>query len=466
MRALLHAAENPQRQVPAVIVAGTNGKGSTAATIASIAVQAGYRCGLYTSPHLMNLRERWIVGGRSVTHLELRNAVTELRSLSRSTAVKPTYFEALTILAFLLFRHLRCELSVLEVGMGGRLDATNVVRPLLSIITSVSFDHMEYLGNTLRVIAAEKAGVIHSGSIALTSSPENEVLEVIRRRCAEKSVPLHVLSNEVDTSSVATDLGGLRFHLTTPGDHYDLSSPLAGIHQVENVSLAVRAAEELRPRFPAITKEAVEQGVKRTSWRGRLEQFLIGGKLVVVDGGHNAGAAERIARFVSDHLPRPRLLVFGIMRDKQVREVMATLFPLFDEVIVTRPGSERAETPANLARMAATLGVKVQTASRPAAALEEALLRPGSVLVCGSLYLAGDAVRFLDKRIAETAPARKRRPDATQAAATASRLRPKRSSTRQLPGGTARPSRSRFAGKTASRSTKSGVRARASQPEK
>lgn len=387
------------------MVAGTNGKGSTAATLASIVTAAGTRCALYTSPHLVYLRERWIIGGEAVSSAELKRAVRELRKLARRTGVRPTYFEALTMVAFLLFRDRACELMVLEVGMGGRLDATNVVRPLLSLISSISFDHTNYLGHTLRSIAREKAGVIHRGSMALTSNRDPVILEVLRKRAEAVSVPLRVLSDEVRPSGIDSSHGALRFTLQTPRAVYQLRSPLPGRHQVDNISLAVRAAEELRDRFPGITASAIEQGVAQTRWQGRLQRLFLGDKIVWIDGGHNAEAVRRIAEFVDAYLPQGRTLVFGIMADKDVDQVGSILFMRFDQLILTEPASPRAAKAANLAALARKHGVSYRTARRPAAAFQIALeSSPRTILVCGSLNLAGAAVRFFEKRAAIAAP--------------------------------------------------------------
>ncbi|MGH9418517.1 MAG: bifunctional folylpolyglutamate synthase/dihydrofolate synthase, partial [Thermoanaerobaculia bacterium] len=182
MRALLRQLGNPQRDCPSIIVAGTNGKGSTSATLASILSASGYRAGLYTSPHLVEMRERWMIGGTMIDEASLSDAIGRLRNAAAQADILPTYFEALTLLAFIAFSEANCDVSVLEVGMGGRLDATNVVRPLAALITPVGFDHMEFLGTTIRQIAAEKAGVIHRGAIVLTSNDDPDVLDVIRKR--------------------------------------------------------------------------------------------------------------------------------------------------------------------------------------------------------------------------------------------------------------------------------------------
>jgi dihydrofolate synthase/folylpolyglutamate synthase len=374
MRALLRALRNPERAFRSLIVAGTNGKGSTSATLASILQAAGYRTGLYTSPHLVDIRERWIIGGESIDAALLERSLEILHTASERAGITPTYFEALTLVAFIAFHEAQCEIAVLEVGMGGRLDATNVVRPIAALITPIGIDHTEYLGTTLRKIAAEKAGVIHRGAIVLTSNDDPAVLNVLRKR-AEKF--------------------GNPFHVVTEGH----ATPLPGTFQERNVALAVRAAREL-----GIAEEAIQRGVAATTWRGRLEHMTLAGKEIWIDGCHNAHAAEAIAPFLDANVKRPRLLVFGIMSDKNVEEVIATLFPLFDAIITTEPYPPRsmpAEQLAQLARApeagAATRDVIAEP--DPRHALGRALVSPQkSIVVAGSLYLAGAAIEFLDEQ--------------------------------------------------------------------
>jgi dihydrofolate synthase / folylpolyglutamate synthase len=370
MRALLRALGRPQHACPSIIVAGTNGKGSTSATLASILNASGYRTGLYTSPHLVELRERWTIGGAMIEPAALDEAIDALRIAADRASITPTYFEALTLLAFIAFARAQCEVVVLEVGMGGRLDATNVVRPLAALITPIGFDHMEYLGNTIRRIAAEKAGVIHRGALVLTTNDDPRVLRVIERRAAK--------------------FGSRVAHVT--GEH---DTPLAGDFQRRNAALAVEAARALMPRLPRITEDAIARGVASTRWRGRLEHLRVRGKDIWIDGGHNAHAVAAIAPFIETSVARPRLLVFGIMSDKDVHDVVAALFPRFDRVIATEPYPPRSMRAEALAELGAP---NVTAIAEPEKAFAAALESPEpSVVVAGSLYLAGAAIAFFDK---------------------------------------------------------------------
>jgi len=400
---MLRSAGRPERAVPAVIVAGTNGKGSTSACLASILTESGLRTGLYTSPHLVRLEERWRIDGADVTSRELRDAIRTLRENSKRSGVVPTYFEAVTLLAFILFDARRCDVAVLEVGMGGRLDATNVVRPVASLIAPVALDHMEYLGRTIRAVSREKAGVIHRGAIALTSSTDPVAIEVIAKRVATiGAIGPHRVAEETRATSPRLVGGRSRFRLTTPRATYRVDVALPGAHQVSNVALAVRAAEELSQRFGTIDRASIERGLERAVWRGRLERFVIEGRDVWVDGAHNPAGAETVARFVETHLARPRTLVLGMLSDKDVEGVTAILAPSFDRVVVTAARSDRALPVSRLRRYVEASGgrviaVRKNVASAIRAALD--LSEVGPTVICGSLYVAGEAVATLDRLV-------------------------------------------------------------------
>jgi len=372
MRALLRQLGRPERAYRSIIVAGTNGKGSTSATIASILEQSGYHSALYTSPHLVDIRERWRIDGRNIDDALLAESIQRMRVAGEAIGIVPTYFEALTVIAFIAFALARTDVAVLEVGMGGRLDATNVVRPIASVITPIGFDHMEYLGNTIRKIAAEKAGVIHRGAVVLTSNDDPVILDVLRRRAKAFGNSFVVVKDEHD-------------------------SPLAGDFQRRNTALAVRTAKELQPTLPKITKFSIERGVLRTKWRGRLEAVTKRGKRIWIDGAHNPHAIAAIAPFIRDQVPNPRLLVFGVMSDKDMQSVTRELFPLFDRVITTEPFPPRSADAGTLAAIAREMHIEAIAAPIPRDAFAGALDAPEpSIFIGGSLYLAGAAIEFFD----------------------------------------------------------------------
>jgi dihydrofolate synthase/folylpolyglutamate synthase len=368
IRALLRELGHPERVYPSVIIAGTNGKGSTSATLASILRASGHHAGLYTSPHLVDIRERWQLDGQNIDDGLLGESIERMRAAADAIGITPTYFEALTIVAFIAFAIAECDIAVLEVGMGGRLDATNVVKPVAALITPVGFDHTEFLGNTIRKIAAEKAGVIHRGAIVLTSNDDPRVLDVLRRRAAK--------------------FGNRFLHVT---DEHE--TPLTGAFQRRNAALAVRAAREL-----GIAEEAIERGVRETKWRGRLERFRVGEQDIWVDGCHNAHAIAAVTPFIDATLPRPRLLVFGIMGDKDVDQVTSSFFPHFDRVITTEPYPPRSASANDLAARARILGIEAEAIANPEDALRRMRELPErAVFVGGSLYLAGAAIADLDE---------------------------------------------------------------------
>jgi dihydrofolate synthase/folylpolyglutamate synthase len=379
MRAVLRALRHPERAYRSVIIAGTNGKGSTSATLASILADSGITTGLYTSPHLVDLRERWMIDGRMIDAAELDRSIDLLRRASKKIGILPTYFEALTLIAFLAFRDAKCEIAVLEVGMGGRLDATNVVRPIAALITPIGFDHTEFLGGTLRRIAAEKAGVIHRGAIVLTTNTDPSVLDVLRRRAGKFGNRFVVVEDE---------------HAT----------PLRGDFQRHNVALAVRAAREL-----GIEEASIARGVARTRWRGRLERMEIDHKRVWVDGFHNGHAVDAILPFVEKNLSPPRLLVFGIMRDKPIDAVVRSLFPIFDRVIATEPYPPRSASAEDLVERARAIGIDANAEPKTERAFERALRSPHrNILIGGSLYLAGAAIAYFDQQREQAGKKKKR----------------------------------------------------------
>jgi dihydrofolate synthase/folylpolyglutamate synthase len=262
----------PERRVPSVLVAGTNGKGSAAATLSAIARAGGVRAGLYTSPHLARAGERIRVVETDLADGELDRALEPVfRAADGAPAVPLTYFEALTAAAFVAFSDRQLELSILEVGLGGRYDATNVAPAMLSVVTSIGLDHTEDLGSTLSAIAREKAGIFRPGRPALIGPREEEPRDALVWAARECGAIVHLAEDEVRVSAVATSPNGTRFSIETPCGHFDLATPLAGRHQAQNVALAVRAAELLSGEYPALGRAAISPGVVATRWPGRLE---------------------------------------------------------------------------------------------------------------------------------------------------------------------------------------------------
>jgi dihydrofolate synthase/folylpolyglutamate synthase len=384
----------PERRVPSVLVAGTNGKGSTAATLAAIASAAGLRAGLYTSPHLVDVTERIRIGSDDIAADALDEALGEVfAAADRAPAVPLTYFEAMTAAAFWLFARRGLDLAVLEVGLGGRFDATNVAPARLSVVTAISLDHVEELGGTVEAIAAEKAGIFRKGRPALVESERPEAREVFRSAARRVGAALHEMAAETRIETGAPELSGTPFSLTTPVRSYALRTPLPGAHQVRNAATAARASELLDAPIDA---EAVTRGVAAVRWPGRLERFTARGRPVFLDGCHNPDGASALSRFIREARLCPDL-VFGAMADKDVESMAAALGPAVRRIRLVPAGSARAATPQELARRFAAARSDARPAADVRSALEELLGEPAaeSIIVAGSLYLVGEARTLL-----------------------------------------------------------------------
>ena len=417
IRCLLRFLGDPQDRFPSVLIAGTNGKGSVAAFCESVLRTQGYRTGLYTSPHLIRIQERMRIGGREILPADLaRLTVTVKEAVGQLLAGTvrngrrlklerhPTYFEMVTAMAFLYFAEKEVEIAILEVGLGGRLDATNVVDPIVSVITPVGYDHQASLGTSLKAIAREKAGIVKPRRpdgrekerqlAVVCGTQEERVLEVIRQQCRRAPALEHL-----ECRSVRHRLEGSTLDLhPVLGARLKLKVPLPGIHQVENALTAVRTLEVLHGSGFPLRPEAIERGIARTRWPGRLE-VLPGQPRVVMDGAHNPAAAESVARHIRTFLaPEQVLLIYGSLRDKDIPGVFSHLSPLAREAILTRPDSERGEAPRDIVRNGWTGGRAVRCRSRleDAWSLARSLARPeDTLLVAGSLYLVGDFKRHL-----------------------------------------------------------------------
>jgi dihydrofolate synthase / folylpolyglutamate synthase len=389
----------PQERYSTAIVAGTNGKGSTCAMLASILEHAGYRTGLYTSPHLVRVNERLRVNGLEVSDADFAAAFTEVaaaveRLVSLQKLEKsPSFFEFLAATAFLHFARAEAKFVVLEVGMGGRLDATNVTDARVAVITNIDFDHMEFLGSTLAAIAAEKAGVMRPHRPVISAVENPEAAEAIRRRARECGAELLELKNLARITNLHADQGRYSFDLAIGQERFaGLACPLLGKFQVKNTAAAVAAAWRLQAEGFTIPRRSILEGLRAASWRGRLEP--VGQKpLVLLDGGHNPGAAREIAAFIREELSERRVrMVYGTMRDKAFREICECLFPLAAEIYLTHPDNVRAASPEEILDALPLRPANLHIEPEPARAMEKALRASSPddvVLVVGSLFLVG-----------------------------------------------------------------------------
>ena len=382
MRALLKELGNPESDYPALLVAGTNGKGSVARFVASICSAAQLGTGLFTSPHLVSIRERLSLSGRSISEEEfarnLSDVVGAVRSLQFET--HPTFFETVTATALLFFSRQQADLAVLEVGLGGRLDSTNVVDPILSLLTPVSYDHQQYLGETLAKIAAEKAGILRESRPALSLPQISEVNRVLQRKALQLGAHLEV----VDMSEVT--MAECRFgsySFTYEDRMYQLSA--CGKQQVGNAALALKAVEELRELGFDIDSEAVARGIESTVIPGVLE-LIDHQPPTYLDGGHNPAAATNLVNFLISHTREPRKLAFGIMRDKEIEKVLEILREAFQHIYLTQIDSPRAASLEELKK----IFPDGEPVPEPLEALASARSDSSTAVVAGSFHLIGE----------------------------------------------------------------------------
>ncbi len=394
-RELLARLGSPERRYRTVLVAGTNGKGSTAALLASMAAAAGYRTGLFTSPHLESVRERLRIDGRGIGAAELDHRLMRVVEAGQQWLARPpSYFEALCVTALDWFGDRGVDLAVLEVGLGGRLDATNVCEPDLSVITTLDFDHEEVLGHAIEEIAREKAGILRAGRRALTAAAGPGLAEV-ERRAAELGAELDCLDPATAITVVDERPSGQSFELATGIAAYRLEIGLGGAHQRVNAALAARAAEALAASgLPRLGRDAIERGAAACRWPGRLERIELGdGSVVLIDAAHNPAGAAALATHLERYFPGHTLL-FGVLKKKNAAAMLERLVPAADRVILTRPPSERAQSPADLPVVGAR---SIEIVDDVEGALGRALAVSNRVVVCGSLYLIGE-VRALLRR--------------------------------------------------------------------
>ena len=380
--AIVERLGRPDRTFKSVHVAGTNGKGSVTAMVDAALRAAGHRTARYTSPHLTDLSERFVIGGRPVAHDTLVCAVATVRDVVESLrfdgtlGVQPTFFEVTTAAAFELFRRAEVEIAVLEVGLGGRLDATNIVSPVVTAITSIALDHQLYLGSTLAEIAFEKAGIIKAGVPVVVGPVDPESLSVIARVANERGATL------------------IR---ATPADAASFTLGLHGDHQRANAGVAVRLLEQLTARGVGVPSDAVARGLADPEWPGRLDQRrLPDGRELLLDAAHNPAGAAALATYLTAESQR-RPLVFAAMRDKDIDGMFRILLPAIGAAVMTRASNPRSADPGMLADSARTIAPALPIAIEPSStdALAAAWRMSPRIVVAGSIFLLGDVMRQL-----------------------------------------------------------------------
>ncbi|MFO7986589.1 MAG: folylpolyglutamate synthase/dihydrofolate synthase family protein [Desulfatiglandaceae bacterium] len=391
---LLQKFGNPQAGQRYIHIAGTNGKGSVAAFIGSILQEAGLKVGLYSSPHLVRFTERFRINNREMD----QDTATELIEALDAVFVQeepPTFFEATTAMALIYFAREKTDVSILEVGMGGRLDATNVITPMVSGITSIGMEHREFLGNRLTDIAAEKAGIIKPGVDVITSASQPAVVDLLQATALQKDAQLWRVGKEIRYR--ATRSG---FHYTGPGlGLKGVTLGLKGTFQNRNAALALGIVERLIQKGYAISPKNIIDGLAHTHWPGRM-QVVNPSPLIIIDGAHNPAAIRSLAASVCKEFRyRRMILVIGVMADKALYPVLKGIVPLADYIIYTRPAYARAAPPERLMATAAPLGKPGETAVTLSLGLNRAREMADSrdmILVCGSLFTVGEALTYFD----------------------------------------------------------------------
>jgi dihydrofolate synthase/folylpolyglutamate synthase len=420
MRVLTEALGHPEHAVPAVLIAGTNGKGSTAATLASILHTAGYNVGLYTSPHLVRINERIRINGGPIGDELFAATYDHVHQIADRLVAEgklpwhPSFFETVTAIAFECFMRLKVDIAVLEVGMGGRLDATNITEPLISVITDIDLDHQKFLGDTIAAIAGEKAGIMRTGKPAITLPQHPQANQVLGEKMIETgAVALNATRNMPPVSPGSQALfdtsepGRTRYMLSVLGEETLIDTPLVGRHQLRNLALAITAVEELTKLGFAITAAQVAEGISQTRWPGRFQYVPGQGNRpeIIFDVAHNPAGAWALRGALSERFrDRPLYLVFGAMRDKAIDEIAGILFPTAEVVIATHTEhNPRSATTAEVRAAGDRSGAEIieipvvkEAISRAIeSASEHKHLAAPVIVVTGSIYIVGEAMEAL-----------------------------------------------------------------------
>ena len=386
---------NPQLKFPTIHVAGTNGKGSTCAFLASILREAGYKVGLYTSPHLVKFNERIQINGVNIPDERIIELTAYIKQNLEQHSLQLTFFEFTTVMTFLYFFQEKIDLGVIEVGLGGRLDATNVLNPLVSVITSIDLDHTNYLGDTKEKIAWEKAGIIKSGIPVVVGEKDPYLISIFQKIAAHRNSDFHSVKKEISLNLINSDPFNLELELVKPfTGQFKLG--LAGWHQLENASTTLLAINELRKQL-TISEQAIKEGLLNVHWPGRM-QIISSRPLIMVDGAHNVAGMTKLREFVQS-VPQRRILVLGMAKDKDLAEMTKLIVPLFEEIIITKGNFKPAETRVIAAEVKKYTSnyTEIPKAEEAVKAAREKIKDDEFMLVTGSLYLVGDVLGFKDR---------------------------------------------------------------------
>ena len=402
IKSILNALGNPQNNFCSIHVAGTNGKGSVAAALSSILHESGYRVGLYTSPHLVRFNERICINNRQISDDAVVKSYCAVQKAHHGNRT-PTFFELTTAMALFEFSRQAVDWAVIETGMGGRLDATNVIHPAISIITNVSMEHRDYLGNSLAQITREKAGIIKQATPVITAIKQKQAKSVVQRISRKKSAPLYMLGKNFTVRRQRSD--GFSYY-GIENTWHNMRTALRGNYQVENAALAIAACELLNKDRTAISQKSIRNGLKKTRWPGRLE-IVSEHPMIILDGAHNLIAARKLAKFLGDHLAqRPITLVVGILDDKPYKSMLKSLLSVCSRVIVTRAKTSRALDTQRLFETAKKIISDVTIISDVAQAFKQAVAAADFnevICIAGSLYVVGEAKAAIEKGLIPSA---------------------------------------------------------------
>lgn len=403
-RALLDMLGRPQNEFKSVHIAGTKGKGSTCAFIHSILKETGFKAGLYTSPHLVDFRERIRINSRLIQEAELCELLNEIQSVMEKITAstefdKPTFFELYTTLAFLFFAREKVDIAVIETGLGGRLDATNVLTPEVVCMTPVSFDHTDILGDRLGSIAKEKCGIIKGGVSVISAPQEEEAMGVIRKICREKNARLYIVGDDLKIEDVRTSSQDTKFSVKGLMRNYpNLATSLLGAHQAVNAASAIAVAEILALKEIDISCDDIINGIRNVRWHGRLE-VINEDPLIILDGAQNRASAAVLAQAIRDiFASRKTILILGISQGKDVKGIADELASLADKIILTKAHNSRALAPSDLKKEFSNFKGDIESAGNLKDAIDIAKSKAGNgslILITGSLYLVGEAITLL-----------------------------------------------------------------------
>lgn len=400
IRVFMERLHHPEQAFPSVHIAGTNGKGSTAAILESILRAAGYQTGMYTSPHLIDMRERILVRGKPLSKKAIIESIQFL--MPHVEATNASFFEILTALAFLYFAEKNIDIAILETGLGGRLDATNIVRPILTILTEIGMDHTNILGENLRTITGEKAGILKPRVPCISGAKNKVVRNALIQIGKEKQVPFLFLKNEATVRNIRLTDEGTCFDYQSKESHYEnLYLKLLGKHQIENAALTLKAIDVLRRMGWTVSEEAIREGLGKVVWRARL-QILQREPLLLLDSAHNPLGIKTLVNALTTIFKYRRLiLVFGVLEDKDYKSMVREIVPLADEIILTRPLSDRALDPEKLIALPVFSTKSATVISDIPNAWQKAVrfARKGDMVCgCGSIFFVGEVLRFWEEK--------------------------------------------------------------------